>query len=421
MNQHQFNESLNISYVDPSLETVSTLQIYKHYFASILLYGLSLFFVWHNHWYGSFLQSSMAQLHVKTFLLYIYLSYVIFALPIYLYLKPRSLWNSKPLTIICYLKRVLTPSTKKLNASELITYWKPNYQEQQAILLHLVKLFFGPQMVHYAFGLGPQITQYFDKIIIFFEVWWQSQQLTPELIDKLAINGLNFTNLDKENSALSPPAIEAIRRIIFENIYILCLKILFFIDTTLFALGYFWEANLLKNRVRTVDNTAFGILICLATYPPFNSVTSAVLSWVPNDTAAVNGYPTITWIIRGLAITLLCIYASASMALFTKASNLTNRGTVSYGPYAWVRHPAYTAKIGFWCLTSIPFFFPGTHHHAYDNAKHWIDVSWMSLSILSYALIYYFRAITEERHLLKDPEYQQYCEQVRYRFIPKLW
>jgi protein-S-isoprenylcysteine O-methyltransferase Ste14 len=31
---------------------------------------------------------------------------------------------------------------------------------------------------------------------------------------------------------------------------------------------------------------------------------------------------------------------------------------------------------------------------------------------------YYIRAITEERHLMADPYYQAYCQQVKYRFIP---
>ncbi len=32
--------------------------------------------------------------------------------------------------------------------------------------------------------------------------------------------------------------------------------------------------------------------------------------------------------------------------------------------------------------------------------------------------IYYARAITEERHLSRDPEYQLYMKKVPYRFIP---
>jgi protein-S-isoprenylcysteine O-methyltransferase Ste14 len=32
--------------------------------------------------------------------------------------------------------------------------------------------------------------------------------------------------------------------------------------------------------------------------------------------------------------------------------------------------------------------------------------------------LYYWRAITEERHLMRDEEYRRYMKKVRYRFIP---
>ena len=32
--------------------------------------------------------------------------------------------------------------------------------------------------------------------------------------------------------------------------------------------------------------------------------------------------------------------------------------------------------------------------------------------------IYYWRAITEERHLMRDEEYRRYMKKVPYRFIP---
>ena len=34
------------------------------------------------------------------------------------------------------------------------------------------------------------------------------------------------------------------------------------------------------------------------------------------------------------------------------------------------------------------------------------------------SFIYYWRAITEERHLSRDPEYRKYMAKVPYRFIP---
>ena len=53
---------------------------------------------------------------------------------------------------------------------------------------------------------------------------------------------------------------------------------------------------------------------------------------------------------------LLCIgiYVWASLALGWRASNLTNRGIVTTGPYRWLRHPAYAAKNVSWWIGATP-------------------------------------------------------------------
>ncbi len=48
------------------------------------------------------------------------------------------------------------------------------------------------------------------------------------------------------------------------------------------------------------------------------------------------------------------IFSWASIALGFKASNLTNRGIVTHGPYAFVRHPGYAAKNFAWWLGALP-------------------------------------------------------------------
>lgn len=50
------------------------------------------------------------------------------------------------------------------------------------------------------------------------------------------------------------------------------------------------------------------------------------------------------------------IFAWASLSLGFKASNLTNRGIVTKGPYRWVRHPAYAAKLGIWLIQLVFFW-----------------------------------------------------------------
>ena len=50
----------------------------------------------------------------------------------------------------------------------------------------------------------------------------------------------------------------------------------------------------------------------------------------------------------------MAIYASASVALNFKASNLTHRGIIATGPYRFIRHPAYICKNMAWWIGSIP-------------------------------------------------------------------
>ncbi len=94
------------------------------------------------------------------------------------------------------------------------------------------------------------------------------------------------------------------------------------------------------------------------------------------------------------------IFAWASVSLGFKASNLTNRGTVSHGPYRYCRHPAYASKILLWSIGAVVF---GSYHVGL---------------VLGYFLIYFMRAWTEERHLSNDQDYLEYKKKVKYMFIP---
>src|SRR5690606_3505438 len=108
------------------------------------------------------------------------------------------------------------------------------------------------------------------------------------------------------------------------------------------------------------------------------------------------------------------VYASASIALNLKASNLTHRGIIDHGPYRYIRHPAYACKNAAWWLGSLPVI-----------AAAWSQSIWAALVALTataaWTGLYALRALTEEDHLRKvDGEYDAYCQKVRYRFIPGL-
>ena len=178
---------------------------------------------------------------------------------------------------------------------------------------------------------------------------------------------------------------------------------LFAIDTLWFSFSYAFESGFLKNKVRSVDPTFFGWFVALISYPPFNTMVNNYIGWYPNDYIELS-HPSLTMILRIFILIFIGIYVWATLALGTKCSNLTNRGIVSKGPYSFIRHPAYVCKNLAWWLTIIPI---------------------MSLpvffSMLTWSIIYYFRAVTEERHLIADPDYQAYCKKVKYKFIPYIF
>ena len=43
------------------------------------------------------------------------------------------------------------------------------------------------------------------------------------------------------------------------------------------------------------------------------------------------------------------------MAFGFRFSNLTHRGILTHGPYAWTKHPAYLSKNLFWWFAVLPF------------------------------------------------------------------
>ena len=183
------------------------------------------------------------------------------------------------------------------------------------------------------------------------------------------------------------------------NVYLVALFI--YIDTAIFCFGYLFEFKKLKNEIKSVDPTIFGWLVCIWCYPPFNTFSFRLFDHPIFDIHYA--YPQWTIVSATLMITILWgVFAWASLALGFKGSNLTNRGIVSHGPYRFVRHPAYTAKLILWYIQGIILgqFFLGL--------------------MIGFTIIYLLRAWTEEKHLSMDPEYLEYRKNVRYMFIPGL-
>lgn len=172
-----------------------------------------------------------------------------------------------------------------------------------------------------------------------------------------------------------------------------------YFDTTVYAFGYSVESKALNSEIKSVEHTLLGWLVTLWCYPPFNLFSFRVFDYAVVDVRS--SYP--VWILTAASCCVMVlwgVFAWASVSLGFKASNLTNRGIVSSGPYRYCRHPAYAAKLGIWVIETLFF---GTYGVGL---------------FLGFALIYVMRAVTEERHLAEDHAYVDYRRGVRWFLIP---
>ena len=180
----------------------------------------------------------------------------------------------------------------------------------------------------------------------------------------------------------------------------------FLLDVNLALLGYVCCFRIMDSHIRWAEPTLLGWAVALACYPPFNTrLTGLYLPHDPNSQTWSTILTDTTWLYYpvGVAIILLIgIYLYATIAFGFRFSNLTHRGIICRGPYAWVRHPAYVAKNISWWLISLPFL---TNPTACSR-------------LLLLNVLYVIRALTEERNLSRDPVYREYMARVKYRFIP---
>jgi len=194
-----------------------------------------------------------------------------------------------------------------------------------------------------------------------------------------------------------------------EYVYGALLNLIFLTDLAYAMIGYTLTVKILDTHVKSADPTFLGWAVALACYPPFNDATRHVFShgsdgqWLKTVGGQVPLWLFVVW---GIAIlVLMAIYSWATVMFGVRFSNLTNRGILSKGPYAVIRHPAYVTKNLAWWLMSVPFL------------RYWVP----TLALVAWNIIYIMRANTEEQHLMNDPHYREYCEKVRWKFIPGLW
>lgn len=191
--------------------------------------------------------------------------------------------------------------------------------------------------------------------------------------------------------------------------------LMFTLDVVIATAGYMLTLRPLDAHIRSANPFAAGWTAALICYPPFElMIPGGPLDYHPGTaewSIWLAGHPWLLWCWGALLVGLTAIYAWATMAFGPRFSNLTNRGILTHGPYAWSRHPAYLSKNLFWLASTLPFLTTGN----------WLDGARATVLMAAVAGTYYWRARTEERHLLLDPDYQAYHGWMsRHGAVPRL-
>jgi len=358
-----------------------------NYLSTLAFMGLSWWFVtgasdfhrsmmsgsWHLGYFGS--QASISVQDVFAALLGLYALVLVPYYAAYPWLHSKSYTFARGLWFA--FRRAPRPVV--LQSTSLFPSFRLSRLSRQAGLALLLKFFFAPLMINWC------------------------------LIHIANLTGSLFGVVDALDSGTHG-------RLLFDNhIFWAVFQLLLFTDTLLFTIGYIVELPVLGNRIRSVEPSFFGWFICLICYPPFIDFTLRFLEWQGSDFPSFEN-PAIHFGVNIILLLAMTVFAWSSVSLGFKASNLTNRGIVSRGPYRFVRHPAYAAKNLAWWLGALPtlglLLFAGN----------WKGLAYSLVALLGWSTIYVLRALTEERHLrLLDNGYVQYTQQVRWRFIPGVW
>lgn len=317
-----------------------------HYFTNLTIFSAAIAIYLLHSYYLSFLSAGTLAI-----LKLLFLGYAILGLPYY-FLRFRFFTNEKDYARdkLVVLRDFIFRNKRSPEAKAAA---------RTAALSYVVKFFFLPLMLNFFF--------------------------------------MHLQNLREFWSAAKPST--SFFQFFWDTGYNLVFHAIFVIDTVVFAFAYAFEFRFLRNRIKSVDPFISGWVVALICYPPFSGAMDNFIPLAKDFVLFQN-----VWLLNVLKIGVLlafAIYVWATLALGFKASNLTNRGIVSYGPYRYVRHPAYAAKNLAWWFEFLPFLNLG-----------------LFLALLAWNAIYILRALTEERHLRADPDYRKYVKKVRWKFIP---
>lgn len=190
------------------------------------------------------------------------------------------------------------------------------------------------------------------------------------------------------------------------------IALIFSIDVALAWCGYVISSRWVDNQTASAEPTMLGWMVCIICYPPFQMFLGLYYA-APNeqDFMLFSNQGLVTLFTTMMLLSYF-VYMAATLWFGVRFSNLTNRGIIRKGPFAFIRHPAYASKnFAWWCV-----MFPTVVYNATHTGLQIAVLQIIGLVMMTW--VYYLRALTEERHLSVDPAYREYCKQVRYRFIP---
>lgn len=181
---------------------------------------------------------------------------------------------------------------------------------------------------------------------------------------------------------------------------------MFVIDAQIGTVGYILTVKPLDAQIRSANPFLAGWLAALVCYPPFQLMQQGGPLYYHSNTEGwgywLQGHDWLLWGWAAVLVVLTAIYAWATIAFGIRFSNLTYRGVLTNGPYRFTKHPAYLAKNTFWWLETLPFLV--VSHSTTDMVRNTFFLACVSA-------IYFWRAKTEEAHLLsEDPKYRAYAD-----------
>jgi protein-S-isoprenylcysteine O-methyltransferase Ste14 len=192
--------------------------------------------------------------------------------------------------------------------------------------------------------------------------------------------------------------------------------VIFSVDVGLAWCGYVVTSRWIKNTLFSTEPTWEGWCVALLCYPPINRTLGNYYP-APGETGffSIPNQQVVTFFAI-CSVLSFTVYTAATVMFGLRFSNLTHRGIITTGPYALIRHPAYASKnFSWWCV-----MLPYAIYEIWLNRG--TDRQFLPLQQIFGMVImsglYYRRAITEEKHLSRDPEYRIYMKKVPYRFIP---